>query len=489
MTLFVRDAVFDKDIMKRIAQVTGRTPKAVLGVLSNANEAAHVRAQFRPDWPETLQALADITATTALKLGLDREVAAALDLERADVEEALLTSHGATHVKAVFESEWPQDEGEEEGAEEEEGEDDDDVDDHRALTEGRQRLAATFAAAFSRGELWDIAVTRLEDTDVTARSRPIEIAEELVRYRDPLLRDALEPMELRLLLKSRGLAEHGPKTHMFRRLLDWAEAPSAPTGKPSPTGMPVPPPTPVGSGGPRPTSPPAPTVQKIKAFLVGNQDYESENVLHNPRKDVKDLSALLGRLGHDVAAHYDLRGDDMKKALRVFKKTLSDDDGVLFYFSGHGLEHHGKNWLLPIDFGAADPDELEHEAVSVDRVLAIFDRQRFRVCILDACRYNSYPSRMRGAGGSGLGQTQLPDAPGTGGTMICYATAAGKVASDGARGANGAYTGALLACLVPGRRIEDVMKDVRKRLQDLKEEQVPWEHSSLTGDWYPAGKS
>ncbi|HLA34220.1 MAG TPA: caspase family protein, partial [Rhodocyclaceae bacterium] len=71
------------------------------------------------------------------------------------------------------------------------------------------------------------------------------------------------------------------------------------------------------------------------------------------------------------------------------------------------------------------------------------------------------------------------------GTLIAYATAPGKVAQDGS-GRNGLYTAELLKALEhPGRRIEDIFKQVRSNVaRTTGDLQVPWESSSLTGDLY-----
>ena len=53
-------------------------------------------------------------------------------------------------------------------------------------------------------------------------------------------------------------------------------------------------------------------------------------------------------------------------------------------------------------------------------------------------------------------------------------------------GVNGLYTEALLEFLhKPGLQIEEVFKEVRKKVSDGSgEKQVPWESTSLTGKFY-----
>jgi uncharacterized caspase-like protein len=75
------------------------------------------------------------------------------------------------------------------------------------------------------------------------------------------------------------------------------------------------------------------------------------------------------------------------------------------------------------------------------------------------------------------------------GTYISFATAPGRIASDGFEGsddANGLFTRHLLGALrMPGLKVEDVFKQVRvKVMQESDGVQVPWDNSSLTGDFY-----
>ena len=104
---------------------------------------------------------------------------------------------------------------------------------------------------------------------------------------------------------------------------------------------------------------------------------------------------------------------------------------------------------------------------------------RLNILILDACRNNPFARSFR-SGTNGLASQDAPT-----GTLIAYATQPGNVASDGTR-RNGLYTQELLVALrTPGRKVEDVFKQVREQvLKKSGHTQTPWEHSSLVGDFY-----
>ena len=74
------------------------------------------------------------------------------------------------------------------------------------------------------------------------------------------------------------------------------------------------------------------------------------------------------------------------------------------------------------------------------------------------------------------------------GTLIAYATSPGRVASDGS-GRNGLYTQELLKVIeIPGLEIEKAFKRVRTNVaRATGDNQIPWESSSLTGDFYFTG--
>lgn len=71
------------------------------------------------------------------------------------------------------------------------------------------------------------------------------------------------------------------------------------------------------------------------------------------------------------------------------------------------------------------------------------------------------------------------------GTFISFSTSPNSTASDGV-GDNGLFTKVLTECMVEeGIKIEELFKKVRTEvLMISKGKQMPWEHSSLIGDFY-----
>jgi hypothetical protein len=100
------------------------------------------------------------------------------------------------------------------------------------------------------------------------------------------------------------------------------------------------------------------------------------------------------------------------------------------------------------------------------------------IVMLDACRDNPYARNFRNAT---RGLAIVSSAPS--GTFISYSTSPGNVARDG-DGRNSPYTAALLQFIqAPGQTISDVFINVRTKVK-RETGQVPWELSSLEGQFY-----
>jgi uncharacterized caspase-like protein len=75
---------------------------------------------------------------------------------------------------------------------------------------------------------------------------------------------------------------------------------------------------------------------------------------------------------------------------------------ALFYFSGHGMQVNGRNFLIPIDAEFIDERSAIAETVNLDTILVQMTASaRLNLVILDACRTNPFEGSLRGAS-SGL---------------------------------------------------------------------------------------
>ncbi len=215
------------------------------------------------------------------------------------------------------------------------------------------------------------------------------------------------------------------------------------------------------------------------ALVIGNGAYQGAP-LRNAVNDARSMGERLSRLGFHVITAENAGRDAMQKSILDFATLLQSDTTGLFYYAGHGIQSRGRNYLLPVDAEVVSERALKFQAVDVQAVLEemAFAGNRINIVILDACRNNPFERRFRG-GSRGLAAIDAAR-----GTLIAYATAPGSLAADG-DGANGLYTTELLAALaVPDLKVEEVFKRVRIAVTDRTGgAQVPWESSSLTGDF------
>lgn len=231
--------------------------------------------------------------------------------------------------------------------------------------------------------------------------------------------------------------------------------------------------------------PPAGRVERRVALVIGNAGYRNVPRLANPVNDARDMAEALRSLGFIVTLREDQTAEQMREEILQFGDLLKSGGGVgLFYYAGHGVQVGGRNYLIPVEASVLYEKRMEFDAVDVNRVLVEMEEagNGFNIVVLDACRSNPFSLGWRSSEG-GLAQLSAPK-----GTLVAYATAPGRVADDG-HGHNGLYTGELLKQMrVPGQTIEAMFKAVRANVRALTNDgQVPWESTSLVGDFYFAG--
>ena len=221
------------------------------------------------------------------------------------------------------------------------------------------------------------------------------------------------------------------------------------------------------------------------ALVIGNGAYTNAPTLKNPPNDARDMAATLKALGFDVTSGINTNQRDMKRLIREFGQKLKAGGSGLFYYAGHGVQSKGRNYLIPVDADIQSEAEIEDMGVDMQLVLNFMDdaQNGLNIVILDACRNNPFASSSRSATG-GLAQVDAPT-----GTLIAYATAPGTVARDGS-GQNGLYTSELLKQMrASGQSATDMFMNVRAEvMKQTGNKQVPWEASSLVGNFYFAGK-
>lgn len=218
------------------------------------------------------------------------------------------------------------------------------------------------------------------------------------------------------------------------------------------------------------------------ALVIGNSAYQ-DSPLKNPVNDAKSIAEALRQFDFEVIELVDQSRISMHRAIQKFGHKLKEADVGLFYYAGHGMQVKGKNYLLPVDSDILAEDDVPYYAIDANEVLAKMQSANnpVNIVILDACRNNPYSSPQRSFT-RGLARIDAPV-----GSLIVYSSAPGQVAADG-DGYNGLFTSYLLKHMAtPERNIRDVIMATRLDVMNETDgEQVPWESSSLTKNFFLA---
>ena len=226
------------------------------------------------------------------------------------------------------------------------------------------------------------------------------------------------------------------------------------------------------------------------ALVIGNAAYANVPSLTNPVNDAREMSSALRELGFKVIEGYNLTSTSMRGKIAEFGAALPGAGVSLFYYAGHGMQVSGRNYLVPVDAKVERPSALGTEAIEINTVIADMEAEkRINLVFLDACRDNPLSrnlARSMGGGsrstavGQGLAQVNAGI-----GTLITFATSPDTIALDGS-GRNSPFTQAMLKYIrTPGLEIRSMLTRVRADvIRATNEQQVPWDHSSLTGDFY-----
>ena len=197
--------------------------------------------------------------------------------------------------------------------------------------------------------------------------------------------------------------------------------------------------------------------------------------------DLPNMAAKLQALGFTVTLVPNPSLGEAKTAVDAFSSRIKAAPGVsLFYFSGHGGEYEGKNYLIPKKASISSKADLADEALSAQRVLNGMEESGAQVNLvfLDCCREDL---------GKGVGGAEMQPMRAKG-SFIGFATRSGDFADPGADKEGSPYTRFLLKHLdKPGLSVADmygyVVKDVKDYTkQILGEERRPGFYSELEGE-------
>ncbi|MCE1237833.1 MAG: caspase family protein [Hyphomicrobiales bacterium] len=269
----------------------------------------------------------------------------------------------------------------------------------------------------------------------------------------------------------------------FRGATTVAATPPPPPPPPPPPTPPIAdakPPVPVDAGpaaapptSPKPTAAPPPDPAAVApgrrvALVVGNGAYVAAPRLPTPATDADRMAAKLQGLGFEVILGRDLARGAMTADLADWFAKAQGAKIALFYFSGHGIQVKGRNYLLPTDADFTAPGaafDVEARAVDLQKFLDAADGAEVVLAFIDACRDNPVVEEKlaqtfyKGLGGPTKGLAVVPKELVRKNRFLVFASEEGKTAETGT-GEVSVFTAALLDNL--GRPGEDVSVAYRK---------------------------
>jgi invasion protein IalB len=198
----------------------------------------------------------------------------------------------------------------------------------------------------------------------------------------------------------------------------------------------------------------APAGRRV-ALIMGNSAYKFMPTLQNPRNDAADVDAALKSLGFETVMVTDLDRAGMNAAVDKFSRMVQGASVAVVYYSGHGMQFNGKNYLLPVDADLQTAaDVTRYRLLPVDDLTELMaGAGGLQLVVLDACRNNLVERDFKNKIASAAGGNRdafltrgFARVDGRSGLIMAYSTAPNEVAADGdGRSRNSPFTKAFLS--------------------------------------------
>ena len=235
------------------------------------------------------------------------------------------------------------------------------------------------------------------------------------------------------------------------------------------------------------------------ALIIGQSKYAHIEPLANPGNDAREIVKLMSDMGFDARSVTDRDTNRLRRDIERFVEDAEGADVAFLYYSGHGIEAGGENYLIPVDADLAALEDAGEKLLPLSSILQKLKATvPVTILLLDACRSNPFPAGtlvrkepggqpvLLGEGGLGAprGAAVFDDAPAqveSLGEIIGFAAEPGHAALDG-EGGNSPYAAALLRHLaaMQGEEFGTVMRMVTEEVYlATKTRQRPWVNESL----------
>ncbi len=132
-----------------------------------------------------------------------------------------------------------------------------------------------------------------------------------------------------------------------------------------------------------------------KALVIGVGQYDYLLQLPKPERDAEVMAGKLSQLGFSVTQP--TSGHDrsaLLQAMGQFAANIDEGDIAIVFYSGHGVERDGANYLIPADVRQLDQGREGLDAINVEYLLDEIEKRKasLAIVILDACRDDPLPA-------------------------------------------------------------------------------------------------
>jgi len=223
----------------------------------------------------------------------------------------------------------------------------------------------------------------------------------------------------------------------------------------------------------------SPVFAARRALIIGNAAY-SDKPLRNPVNDATLMYQTLQNVGFNATLKTNVNVVEFERAIIDFAQGINSNDEIFFYYSGHGIQIEGENYLLPVGEDFIDITSARRRSIALSSdVMKRLERAKMQIIVLDACRDNPFTAYKSAA--RGLAQ---PPSSENKDFFVIYATDANNVAEDGI-GKNSDFTRILSEkILTPGLELTAIARNVYREVNSLNSNQRPDWKSRYGDEFY-----
>ncbi|MFA9206424.1 MAG: caspase family protein [Burkholderiaceae bacterium] len=140
----------------------------------------------------------------------------------------------------------------------------------------------------------------------------------------------------------------------------------------------------------------------LLTLYVNNGKYPKLGKLTYPEQDAQVMDEALTRLNFKTIVLRNGTQNEMRRALSQFTQQASGADLAFIYYSGHGAQSGGTNYLIPVGAQLDSESDYDIETLGLTNILDSVAKAapKNAVLVLDACRDN--PLAFRKSGTKGL---------------------------------------------------------------------------------------